>query len=148
MDEDIGPELCPLNQTGFMLLVDGINYIELVVMISMLLTKNETRHNSPLEAAFKSKYPFTSYFLTPTLPLTPPISLLFPLYGRSPCPINFQRRFHSELRLMPFGSRTSFFCTTGTGIPTEAFIRNVRGKVILDRKRGAKDGNFRAVRTD
>jgi len=22
----IGPELCPLNRTGFMLLVDGINY--------------------------------------------------------------------------------------------------------------------------
>ena len=131
-----------------MLLVDGINYIELVVTISMLLTKNETHHNSPLEVAFRSKYPFTSYFLTPTLPLTPPISLLFPLYGRSPCPINFQRRFHSELRLMPFGSRTSFFCTTGTAIPTGAFIRNVQGKVILDRKRGAKDGNLRVVRVD
>lgn len=145
----IGPELCPLNRTGFMLLVNRINYIELAVTISMLLTKNETHHNiSNHDWKQLSNHPFTSYFLTPTLPLTPPISLLFPLYGRSQCPIDLQRHFHGELRLMPFGSRTPFFCTTGIAIPTGTFIRNVRGEVILDRKRGAKDDNFGVVRVD
>jgi len=33
MGEDVGPELCPPDQAGFMSLVDRINFVELVVML-------------------------------------------------------------------------------------------------------------------